>query len=115
MAIFSQALDKLKVGLEKSRKKINDSLKNVLILGRRIDENLLEELQDKLISDDVGVKATQQIIEDLRALEEMGTELLACGTCIGYYDLKEKVAAGKISNMFEIASALLGAGKIINP
>ena len=65
-----------------------------------------------------GVKLVadgSQIIEDLRALEEKGIELLACGTCLGYYDLKEKVGAGKISNMFEIASALFGAGKIISP
>lgn len=73
---------------------------------------------DTIIFINSGVKLVaegSQITEDLRVLEEMGTELLACGTCIGYYELKEKVVVGKISNMFEIASALFGAGKIINP
>jgi fused signal recognition particle receptor len=66
MAIFSKTLEKLKSGLTKSRRKINDSLKTVLTLGRKIDENLLQELEEKLISDDIGVETTLQIIEDLR-------------------------------------------------
>jgi len=66
MAIFTKTLEKLKSGLAKSRRKINDSLKTVLTLGRKIDETLLEELEEKLISDDIGVETTQQIIEDLR-------------------------------------------------
>ncbi|MBN2376080.1 MAG: signal recognition particle-docking protein FtsY [Sedimentisphaerales bacterium] len=67
MAFFSKTLDKLKNGLAKSRKKISDSLTTVLTLGRKIDEELLEELEEKLISDDIGVETTLQIIEDLRA------------------------------------------------
>ena len=67
MAFFSKTLDKLKNGLAKSRKKISDSLTTVLTLGRKIDEDLLEELEEKLISDDIGVETTLQIIEDLRA------------------------------------------------
>ena len=67
MAIFGKALSKLRDGLQKSRKKINDSFVSVLSLGRKIDENLLEELEEKLISDDLGVETTLQIIEDLRS------------------------------------------------
>ncbi|MCK5114642.1 MAG: signal recognition particle-docking protein FtsY [Phycisphaerae bacterium] len=67
MAFFSKTLDKLKNGLSKSRKKISDSLTTVLTLGRKIDEELLDELEEKLISDDIGVETTLQIIKDLRA------------------------------------------------
>ncbi len=67
MAFFSKALEKFKNGLERSRKKINDSLKTILTLGRKIDETLLEELEEQLISDDIGVEATQHIMDDLRA------------------------------------------------
>jgi fused signal recognition particle receptor len=66
MAIFSKAIDKLRSGLSRSRQKISDSLKSVLTLGRKIDETLLDELEEKLISDDLGVETTQRIIEDLR-------------------------------------------------
>lgn len=67
MAFFSKALDKLKTGLAKSRQKINDSLKSVLPIGRRIDEDLLEELEEKLISDDLGVETALFITDHLRA------------------------------------------------
>ena len=66
MALFSKALQKLKGGLEKSRRKINASLKSVLTLGRKIDEALLDELEEKLISDDLGVETTMGLIEHLR-------------------------------------------------
>jgi intracellular sulfur oxidation DsrE/DsrF family protein len=46
-------------------------------------------------------------------LAQQGVEILACGTCLGYFDLKEKVAVGTVSNMYDIAAALLGAGKVI--
>ncbi|MBN1844138.1 MAG: signal recognition particle-docking protein FtsY [Sedimentisphaerales bacterium] len=67
MALFGKTLEKLKSGLAKSRKKINESLKTVLTFGRQIDEDLLDELEEKLISDDIGVETTLGIIEDLRA------------------------------------------------
>ncbi len=66
MAFFSKALEKLKNGLKKSREKIGNSLKSILTFGRRIDEALLEELEEKLIMDDLGVETTIQIIENLR-------------------------------------------------
>ncbi len=66
MALFAKALDKLKNGLQRSRQKITDSLKSVLTFGRKIDDTLLEELEEQLISDDLGVETTMQIIEDLR-------------------------------------------------
>ena len=66
MALFSKALDKLKNGLKKTREKIGNSLKSVLTFGRKIDEQLLDELEEQLITDDLGVEATMKIIEDLR-------------------------------------------------
>ena len=66
MALFSKALDKLKNGLKKSREKISNSLRSILTFGRKIDEQLLDELEEQLITDDLGVEATMKIIEDLR-------------------------------------------------
>ncbi len=73
---------------------------------------------DTILFMNSGVKLVaegSQVIEDLRALEEKGAELLACGACLGYYDLKDKITVGQISNMYDIASRLFAAGKIINP
>jgi len=66
MALFSSTLSKLKAGLKKSRDKIGGSLKTVLTLGRRIDESLLDQLEEQLISVDIGVETSLQIIKDLR-------------------------------------------------
>jgi selenium metabolism protein YedF len=45
--------------------------------------------------------------ESLAKLAELGVEIIACGTCLDYYKLKEKLAVGRVSNMFEISSFLL--------
>ena len=66
MAFFSKVFDKFKDGLKKSREKITESLKSVLTFGRKIDEQLLDELEERLITDDLGVEATMKIIEDIR-------------------------------------------------
>ena len=63
-----------------------------------------------------GVKLVAEgspVLEDLRALADCGVQLLACGTCLGYYQLKDKVAVGEVSNMYTIAETLLGAGKVV--
>ena len=53
-------------------------------------------------------------IEDLRVLEKEGVEILACGTCLAQFGLKEMVAAGRVSNMYEITQALMKATKVIS-
>jgi len=40
--------------------------------------------------------------------------MLACGTCLDYLGLIGKLAAGQISNMYDIAETILNAGKVVN-
>lgn len=47
-------------------------------------------------------------------LVEQGWEVLVCGTCLDYYGLKEKLKAGRVSNMYEIHSALVGAARVVS-
>jgi selenium metabolism protein YedF len=71
---------------------------------------------NRIIFINSGVKLVTkgaEVIDDLHALEDQGVEVLACGTCLGYYNLKEAVEVGQVSNMYDIASALLQAGKVI--
>jgi selenium metabolism protein YedF len=71
-----------------------------------------EQLPNTIIFYNSGVKLAVEgspVLEDLRALEAMGIELLACGTCLGYYNLKERITVGTISNMYTIAEKLLSA------
>lgn len=66
MGIFGKTFEFLKDRLDKTRSKISSSLSSVLTLGRKIDEELLEELEEILISDDIGVETTEMLVADLR-------------------------------------------------
>ena len=59
-------LDKLKAGLAKTKKAIFGQIDDVLKAFVKVDEELLEELEELLICSDVGVGATEEIIEELR-------------------------------------------------
>jgi fused signal recognition particle receptor len=66
MGIFSKTADYLKERLGKTRNKISTSLSSVLSLGRKIDDDLLDELEETLIRDDIGVETTDKLITELR-------------------------------------------------
>ena len=59
-------LDKLKAGLAKTKNAIFGQIDDVLKAFVKVDEDLLEELEELLICSDVGVGATEEIIEELR-------------------------------------------------
>jgi fused signal recognition particle receptor len=67
MGIFTKTLDYIKSHLGRTREKIKSSLQAILTLGRDIDDELLDKLQETLISDDIGVETTEKLITDLRA------------------------------------------------
>lgn len=54
-------------------------------------------------------------LEDLNLLEEKGVEIMTCGTCLDFYHLKEKLAVGTVSNMYDIAQKQLEALSVIRP
>ncbi|ARN55735.1 signal recognition particle-docking protein FtsY [Sedimentisphaera salicampi] len=66
MGLFSKTVGFIKDRLEKTRNKITKSLSDVLSFGRKIDEDLLDELEEVLISDDLGYETTMKLIEELR-------------------------------------------------
>lgn len=72
MGIFSKSISYLKEHLGKTRKKIAAGLTSILTLGRKIDEDLLDELEETLIRDDIGVETTTQLIDDLRDAYKSG-------------------------------------------
>lgn len=52
--------------------------------------------------------------ESLQVLAERGVDLLACGTCLDYYQLKDKLVVGQVSNMATIQEKMLQAETVIN-
>ncbi len=55
------------------------------------------------------------LIEDIKAIEESGAEVLSCGTCLDFFNRKAKVKVGIISNMHDITNALMNSSKVIRP
>ncbi len=64
-----------------------------------------------------GVKLVAEgspAVAELEALHKEGVELLACGTCLNFFHLVDKVKVGQVSNMYAIADTLLRAGKVLS-
>ena len=58
--------DKLKQGLGKTRDSLNDKINSVFSNFRKVDEELLDELEEILIMSDIGVETATEIISKLR-------------------------------------------------
>lgn len=57
--------EKLKKGMSKTRENISEKINSVLSAFTKVDEDLLEELEETLILCDMGVGTTQKIIDEL--------------------------------------------------
>ncbi|SHK14803.1 selenium metabolism protein YedF [Anaerobranca californiensis DSM 14826] len=53
----------------------------------------------------LAVKGSQTV-DDLKVLAQKGTEILSCGTCLDFYNVKEQLAVGTITNMYDIVENL---------
>jgi intracellular sulfur oxidation DsrE/DsrF family protein len=72
----------------------------------------------RIIFINAGVKLAAEgsdLLTVLKELEGLGVEVLSCGTCLDFFKLKEKLAAGKVTNMYDIVSSLVAATNVIRP
>ncbi|ADW16487.1 selenium metabolism protein YedF [Desulfobulbus propionicus DSM 2032] len=75
-------------------------------------------LPEKIIFYNSGVKlvaAASGGLDALKRLQDLGVEILACGTCLDFFKLKSAIQVGHISNMHEIMQAMTAADKILSP
>ena len=76
----------------------------------------LDALPQTVLFFNGGVRMTtegSESIEDLKALEAQGVEILSCGTCLDFYGLKDKLRVGGITNMYVIAQTMAEAGNVV--
>lgn len=59
-------LNSLKKGLSKTKSMLIDGMDNIIFGAKKVDESLIEELEELLISADIGVRFTHKILTDLR-------------------------------------------------
>lgn len=51
----------------------------------------------------------------LKALEADGVDVIVCGACVDFFAIKQTLAAGRISNMYEIAEKIAQTGHVVYP
>ena len=76
------------------------------------------QLPETILFYNSGVFLTTEgsaVLNDLKELERRGVRLLSCGTCLNHYGLFDKLKVGEVTNMYELASLMFQAGKIIRP
>ena len=77
-----------------------------------------DQLPDTILCYNTGAYLTCEgadTLEDLKLLESEGVTILTCGTCLDFYSLKEKLAVGGVTNMYDIVERMENAAQIIKP
>ena len=77
-----------------------------------------DQLPDTILCYNTGAYLTCEgadTLEDLKLLESEGVIILTCGTCLDFYGLKEKLAVGTVTNMYDIVERMENAARIIKP
>ncbi len=78
----------------------------------------LDPLPSLILFVNSGVKLVCTGSETLEALNKLacrGVDIASCGLCLDYYQLKEQLKVGRITNMLEIAEAQLQAARLVRP
>jgi len=65
MGIFKAIRERISGGLARTRESLASGLRS-LLTGRRLDDELIDEIEARLIQADVGVRATTRLIESIR-------------------------------------------------
>ena len=77
-----------------------------------------DQMPDTILCYNTGAYLTCEgadTLEDLKLLESEGVTILTCGTCLDFYGLKEKLAVGGVTNMYDIVERMETAAQIIKP
>lgn len=77
-----------------------------------------EQLPETILCYNTGAYLTCEgadTLEDMKNLEAEGVKILTCGTCLDFYGIKEKLAVGNVTNMYEIVEIMEQAKTIIRP
>jgi len=96
----------------------NDDLGEILMKAFINTIIELDTLPSSLIFYNNGVKLTIEssgVFKSLKELEDKDVKLLICGTCVDFFNIKDQIKIGIISNMYVIMEELNNADKIIYP
>ncbi|WP_430884483.1 sulfurtransferase-like selenium metabolism protein YedF [Fusibacter sp. JL216-2] len=95
----------------------SEELGDVLVRGYFYTLTEVEPYPKALLFLNSGVNLTvtdSPVIEHLRVLESKGVEILSCGTCLDYFNLKDKLGVGGVTNMYTIVETMNKAKNTIS-
>jgi len=55
------------------------------------------------------------VLDALSGLSKAGVDIVACKTCLGFYDIENKIVIGRATDMTEIVSLLMASDTVITP
>jgi selenium metabolism protein YedF len=94
----------------------NDELGALLMKSYFFALSEADKIPKDLIFLNAGVKLTTEGSESLDSIKKLhakGVNVLSCGTCLDFYNLKDKLQVGDISNMYTIVEKTNGASNTI--
>ena len=95
----------------------SEELGKILIKGFLFSLTQLKNPPKAVLFFNSGVLLTVEgcnTLDDLRELDQAGTQIEICGTCADYYSVKDSIGVGKIVNMMTITERMAYAGSVIN-
>lgn len=75
-----------------------------------------EILPENLMFINGGVKLTctgSDVLDSLSSMKEKGVNIISCGACLDFYNLKEELKVGEIGNMYQIIDLMNKSGNTI--
>ena len=94
------------------------ALGKILMKGFLYALSQMDTLPETILFYNGGVMLTtegSESLEDLKAMEEQGVKIYSCGTCLDFYDRKDLLKVGEVTNMYTIVELMAKAEKILKP
>lgn len=94
----------------------DDKLGSILMKSYLYALSESDNLPKNLIFINGGVKLTTEdsdCLGSIKKIHEKGVNILSCGTCLDFYNLKEKLSVGEITNMYTIIEKMNKASNTI--
>ena len=95
----------------------SNDMGNMLVGGMLTTLTETESTPEKMIFMNAGINLVIEgspVLDLLKKLENKGSELLVCGTCLDYFGKMDELRVGRVSNMLEILESMRSYSKVIN-
>ena len=96
----------------------DDELGRILMKGFVFALTQLESPPDTVLLYNGGARLSVEgsgVLADLTALENAGTKIMTCGTCLNHFGLADQLRVGEVTNMYAILEKMQSADRIVQP